>query len=113
VFWERWPGYDGTMEVLESGAPVTALVCLNDRVALGAQQALAEKGLRVPHDVSIASFDDDEIAAYLRPALTTARLPYEEMGRRAMELLIDPDAPGGEQLVEMPVQVRGSIAPLA
>jgi LacI family transcriptional regulator len=108
--WEPWNGYDGTMEVLGSGVPLTALLCLNDRVALGAQQALTEKGLRVPADVSIASFDDDEIASYLRPALTTARLPYEEMGRRAMELLIDPDAPGGEQLVEMPVQVRGSIA---
>jgi LacI family transcriptional regulator len=108
--WEPWNGYDGTMEVLESGAPVTALICLNDRVAFGAQQALSEKGLRVPDDVSIASFDDDEIAAYMRPALTTARLPYEEMGRRAMELLIDVDAPGGEQLVEMPVQLRGSIA---
>jgi len=109
--WEPWNGYDGTMEVLESGAAVSALICLNDRVAFGAQQALGEKGLRVPDDVSIASFDDDEIASYMRPALTTARLPYEEMGRRAMELLIDPDAPRGEHLVEMPLQLRGSITP--
>ena len=80
--------------MLESGAPVTALLCLNDRVAFGAYQALEEHGLRVPDDVSIASFDDDEIASYLRPALTTARLPYEEMGRKAMELVLGPDEPG-------------------
>ena len=56
----------------------------------------------MPDDVSIASFDDDEIASYLRPALTTARLPYEEMGRKAMELRAGPDEPTpGEHLVEM------------
>jgi len=110
--WEPWNGYAGTKQVLESGAPVTALLCLNDRVAFGAYQALGERGLRVPDDVSIASFDDDEIASYLRPALTTAKLPYEEMGRKAMELVLGSDEPGGEHLVEMPVQVRDSIRPL-
>ena len=110
--WEPWNGYDATLEVLESGAPVTGLLCLNDRVAFGAQQAVSEKGLRVPDDVSIASFDDDEIASYMRPALTTARLPYEEMGRRAMEIVLDENASPGERLVEMPLQVRGSIRQL-
>jgi LacI family transcriptional regulator len=109
--WEPWHGYDATREMLDSGAPVTGLICLNDRVAFGAYQALQERGLRVPDDVSIASFDDDEVAAYLRPGLTTARLPYEEMGRRAMAQLMDPDAPTGELLVPMPVQLRESIAP--
>ena len=66
----------------------------------------------MPDDVSIASFDDDEIASYMRPALTTARLPYEQMGRQALELLLRPDEEPGEHLVEMPVQVRGSIRPL-
>jgi LacI family transcriptional regulator len=109
--WEPWNGYDGTKKVLESGAPVTALLCLNDRVAFGAHQALTERGLGVPDDVSIASFDDDEIASYMRPGLTTARLPYERMGRGAMELLLADDEPTGEHLVEMPVQVRDSIGP--
>nr|WP_028785259.1 LacI family DNA-binding transcriptional regulator [Terracoccus sp. 273MFTsu3.1] len=110
--WEPWNGYDGAKAVLDSGAPVTALLCLNDRVAFGAQQAMQEKGLRVPDDLSIASFDDDQIAAYLRPGLTTARLPYLEMGRRALELLLDPDPTPGEHLVQMPLQVRGSIRSL-
>ena len=109
--WEPWNGYSGTLQVLDSKVPFTALLCLNDRLAFGAYQALGERGLRVPDDVSIASFDDDEIASYLHPALTTARLPYEEMGRRAMELVLRPDEEMGEHLVEMPVQVRESISP--
>ncbi|WP_330475283.1 LacI family DNA-binding transcriptional regulator [Terrabacter sp. C0L_2] len=111
-FWEPWNGYDATKRVLESDAPVTALLCLNDRVAFGAHQALTERGLRVPDDVSIASFDDDEIASYMRPALTTARLPYEQMGRQALELLLQPEESPGERLVEMPLQVRESIRSL-
>lgn len=110
--WEPWHGYDAVKQVLASGAPVTALLCLNDRVAFGAQQALQERGLRIPDDVSVASFDDDQIAAYMRPGLTTARLPYLEMGRKSLELLLDPAPTPGEHLIEMPLQVRGSIRPL-
>ncbi|MHA3838288.1 LacI family DNA-binding transcriptional regulator [Terrabacter sp. AAH1] len=110
--WEPWNGYDATKQVLESGAPVTALLCLNDRVAFGAQQAMQEKGLRIPDDLSVASFDDDQIASYMRPGLTTARLPYLEMGRRALELLLDPTRTPGEHLVEMPLQVRASVRAL-
>ena len=110
--WEPWNGYDGTKQVLESGAPVTALLCLNDRVAFGAQQAMQEKGLRIPDDLSVGSFDDDQIAAYMRPGLTTAQLPYLEMGRKALELLLDPAPTSGEHLVEMPIQVRESIRAL-
>ena len=111
-YWEPWNGYDATKQVLASGAPVTALLCLNDRVAFGAQQAMQEKGLRIPDDLSVASFDDDQIAAYMRPGLTTAQLPYLEMGRKALELLLDPTPTPGEHLVEMPIQVRESIRPL-
>ena len=113
-YWEPWNGYDAVEGACSrSGAPVTALLCLNDRVAFGAQQAMQEKGLRIPDDLSVASFDDDEIATYMRPGVTTARLPYLEMGRRALELLLDPAAAPGEHLIEMPVQVRGSIRSLS
>ena len=61
-----------------------ALVCLNDRIALGTYQALAEAGLRVPDDVSVVSFDDSELASWLRPALSTIALPEFEMGRLAV-----------------------------
>ncbi len=110
-FWEPWNGYDATKELLASGVEFSALLCLNDRVAFGAQQALQERGLRIPDDVSLASFDDDQIASYMRPGITTARLPYLEMGRKGLELLLEPTSPPGEHLIEMPLQVRGSILP--
>lgn len=107
--WEPWNGYDATNDILTSDGKVTALICLNDRVAFGAYQALTEHGATVPDDVSIVSFDDDELAAYMRPGLTTAKLPYLEMGRRAMSQLLFSDAPPGNQLIEMPIQLRQSI----
>ena len=107
--WEPDYGYDITSALLDRGAPVKALLCMNDRLAFGAYQALAERGLRVPDDVSVVSFDNDEIAAYLRPGLTTIALPHEEMGRRAVELLLGDGNPE-QLLVPMPVVERGSVA---
>ena len=78
-----------------------------DRLAFGAYQALQDLGLLVPSDVSIVSFDDDEIAAYLRPGLTTIALPHEAMGRVAVELLLD-GTKGKAHLVPMPIVRRGS-----
>ncbi len=110
--WEPETGYRGMCEILDSGEYLTGLIALNDRVAFGAYQALAERGRRIPDDLSIASFDDDVIAAYLRPGLTTAQIPYEVMGRRAMEMLLDPESPTGQVRVPMPLMVRGSVRPV-
>lgn len=107
--WEPKYGYAGTTELLDSGEDFTALICLNDNLAFGAYQALQERGLRIPEDMSIVSFDDDEIAGYLRPGLTTVRIPYEEMGRRAMQLVLDPGRPAVIPRVPMPIHVRESI----
>lgn len=107
--WEPAGGFDAMRRLLQGPELPTGVVCLNDRLAFGAYQALQEGGLRIPEDVSVVSFDDDEIASYLRPGLTTARIPYEEMGRQAVDLLLG----GGEgrRLVPMPIVVRGSVAP--
>ncbi len=73
-------------------------------MAFGAYQALQERGQQIPDDISIVSFDDDEIAGYLRPQLTTARIPYEEMGREAMAMLLDPTSDRSRRRrVAMPV----------
>ena len=106
--WEPEEGYKSTASLLESGLPVRALVCMNDRIAFGAYQALAEAGLSVPGDVSVVSFDNDELAAYLRPGLTTVALPHEAMGKRAVELLLA-GASQGETLIPMPVVTRASV----
>lgn len=108
--WEPNEGYRATRSLLESGVDVRALLCMNDRIAFGAYQALAEAQLSVPSDVSIVSFDNDEIAAYLRPGLTTVALPHEAMGARAVELLLG-GGPDGVTLMHMPTITRSSIAP--
>lgn len=82
-------GYDLTRELIASGPLPTAILCGNDRMAIGALLALAEAGIRVPTDVSVIGYDDQvRLAAEVRPALTTVRLPYYDMGRWAVEHLL-------------------------
>jgi LacI family transcriptional regulator len=90
----------------------TAVVCMNDRLAFGAYQALADAGLSVPQDISVVSFDDDPIAAWLRPGLSTVALPHETMGRRAVDLLLGGQGTG-TTLVPMSLRRRRSVGPPA
>jgi LacI family transcriptional regulator len=106
--WEPHHGYELVGKALRQYPGIRALLCLNDRLAFGAYQALAAAGLSVPGDVSIVSCDNDEIAGYLRPGLTTIALPHEEMGRWSVQLLLGNESPG-EHLVPMPVVARASI----
>lgn len=112
VKWEPRYGYASMSKILSDGLRVTAMICLNDNLAFGAYQAMQERGVRIPADVSVISFDDDVLAEYLRPRLTTARIPYEDMGRRAMELILSGEPPTGEHLIGMPLQVRDSVRQL-
>lgn len=109
-----WPegAYDAMSHALAGGGRPRAVVCLNDRIAFGVYQALAEVGLEVPRDVSVVSFDDSELASWLRPSLSSIALPEFEMGRLAVETLLGAEAPPAERLVPMPVRVRDSIAPV-
>ena len=78
--WDPAPGRIAALELLRT-TELTAVVTANDRLAFGVYQAATELGLSVPKDLSIMSFDDEQLAEYLN--LTTMRLPYEEMGRFA------------------------------
>jgi LacI family transcriptional regulator len=70
--------------------PPSALFCGNDRTAMGAYQALKERGFRIPQDVAVIGFDNQEvIAAYLRPSLSTMALPHYEMGQWAVQYLLE------------------------
>ncbi|GHJ07347.1 alanine racemase [Micromonospora humidisoli] len=107
--WLPEHGYAAMRTLLGRPTRPTAIICMNDRLAFGAYQALAEAGLTVPDDISVVSFDDDPIAAWLRPGLSTTALPHEQMGRRAVEILLD----GGgatPSLVPMPLRRRRSLA---
>ncbi|WP_408893594.1 LacI family DNA-binding transcriptional regulator [Paenibacillus taichungensis] len=67
----------------------TGIFCCNDMQAIGALQAAKELGLRVPEDVSIIGFDNTILASVTSPPLTTIAQPIEDLGRRAVDLLID------------------------
>ena len=88
------------------GCPPRGLICLNDRVAMGVYQALADYGLGVPHDVAVVSFDGSELATWLRPRLASVALPFAEMGRRAVEILLDA-AYDGPRARRVPDAARG------
>ncbi|MCA9797587.1 MAG: LacI family DNA-binding transcriptional regulator, partial [Candidatus Eremiobacteraeota bacterium] len=67
---------------------MTALICFNDTVAIGAMKACTDLGVKVPEELSIIGFDDIEMASYVRPGLTTFSQPRYEMGRAATEMMM-------------------------
>lgn len=92
----------------------SAIFCANDLMAMGALEAAALNGLRVPEDISIMGYDDQELARYTNPPLSTLVLPNYEMGRRAVELLIDiatngAGAPAPTIRVDGPLVERASV----
>lgn len=108
--WAVPAAYEAVDAFLGSSPPPGALVCLNDRIAMGAYQALAEHGHTVPGDVSVVSFDGSDLARWLRPRLTSIALPYAELGSRAVEmLLVDAPPSTGVERLPMPVLRGGSV----
>ena len=82
-------GYAAAARLLTDRPWLTGLVCGNDRMAMGAYDAIRERGLRVREDVAVIGIDDQElIADQVHPALTTVALPFEEMGKVAVSLLL-------------------------
>ena len=78
-----------TAELLERGQKFDGLVVGNDAMAMGALRRLREAGLRIPDDVAVTGFDDIAAAAHAEPALTTVYNPLYEMGKTAVQLLLD------------------------
>lgn len=85
--WTAPSGHRAAAELLDLPDPPTAIFCFNDNMACGAFQAAMERGLNVPHDLSLVGVDDIEVASYLTPPLTTVRQPLREMARVASVLL--------------------------
>jgi LacI family transcriptional regulator len=81
-------GQDTALELLKSNPELTALFCHNDLVAVGALQACAMLGLRVPDDIAIIGYDDIRLAGLVSPSLTTLRIPRTDIGTQAMQMLL-------------------------
>ncbi|GAA2110992.1 LacI family DNA-binding transcriptional regulator [Microlunatus panaciterrae] len=93
--------------------PPTAIFAANDLMALGLIRALTDAGLRVPEDVSVVGFDDSYGSGFFRPALTTVRQDFVELGRRCVERmlgLLGGDADDGRTVVRPDLVLRESTA---
>jgi len=111
---DRDGGAQAAVELLERNPGITAIVALNDSMAIGALASLRRLGVDVPGRVSVIGFDDMPIAADVTPSLSTVRLELVEIGARAMSLALrETDGEPDQLAEEAPVTLvlRESTAP--
>jgi LacI family transcriptional regulator len=108
-------GLAATQHLLAAGPHPTAIVCVNDFMALGVTRALREAGLRVPEDVSVAGFDNISLSEFASPPLTTVDVPRQRIGRLVAEALMPEgeSSPwwGREVRIEPELIIRDSTGP--
>jgi DNA-binding LacI/PurR family transcriptional regulator len=104
--WGVDSGYRAAQELIALEDRPTALFAANDIMALGAIYGIQEAGLTIPDDVAVVGYDDRDFAAWIKPALTTIRMPSFEMGLAAARLLLEQI--GGEEL-EDATQIPGTL----
>ena len=111
------PAREATLELLRSPSPPTAILAMSDILAIGAVEAAAELGVKVPEDLSVVGFDDGPAAEHAAPPLTTVAQPHEEKGRLAAQWLLEDVERGGppatrrEEILPTELIVRESTAP--
>jgi LacI family transcriptional regulator len=109
-------GYEGASALFNLDDPPTAVFASNDVMAMGAMDAIRNRGLRVPEDISVIGFDNIPQSAMVYPSLTTVQQPLEKMGRAATQILLDilknPEKDVGR--IELPTEliVRNSTSAL-
>ncbi|GIQ68828.1 LacI family transcriptional regulator [Xylanibacillus composti] len=110
--WEKPSGYSGTKRFLALQDRPTAIICSSDMSAIGAMEAVMDAGLSVPDDISVIGFDDIELTQHLRPALTTIRQNTFQIGKQAVELLVEminnPDSPPPAVAIPTELIIRDS-----
>jgi LacI family transcriptional regulator len=82
-------GYEAMERLLAAGADVTCVFAVNDVMAVGAMAALRERDIWLPDGMAVAGFDDIATLRDVSPALTTVRVPMQEMGAQALRLALD------------------------
>lgn len=109
---DRLSGYEKGLMLLQFSPRPTAIFAANDLIALGVLGALREMGLRCPEDVSLVGFDDQEMASFTNPALTTVAQPAYQMGARAAALLFErlhgENVPAQQVVMKATLRVRDS-----
>jgi diguanylate cyclase (GGDEF)-like protein len=108
--YSRTPAYHATLAFLETEPDVEVIVAANDDMAYGIFRAAQNRGLRVPEDLAVTGFDNDELSIFLTPALTTVHQPLVEYGRQAMHAMLRllDGQPSGRVLLPSELIVRDS-----
>lgn len=105
-------GYEAALQLLALDEPPSAMFAVCDEVAIGAIGALTDRGVAVPQQMAIVSIDDLDLAAIVRPALTTVRVPRREMGVQALRMVAMqeayPDSPPSSSVLRTELIVRDS-----
>ncbi len=105
-------GQQATRQLLASGFKPTAIICVNDFMALGVVRELREHGLEVPRDVSVTGYDNISLSEYAFPPLTTVNIPREMIGHLAFSALVpeheDAQVRGREFLIDPELVIRES-----
>lgn len=87
--WSVESGYRITKQLLEDAQEFDAIFGGNDEIAVGAMDAIKERGFTIPSDIAVIGFDGREFAQFVRPMLTTVQLPLNEMGKLAFDIIFD------------------------
>jgi LacI family transcriptional regulator len=96
-------------EIFGQGFRPTAMICVNDFMAVGVLRQLREMGLRVPEDVSVSGFDNISLSEVTSPALTTLHIPRDLIGMQILEHLVgEPAGSYGDIVIEPELVVRES-----
>jgi len=82
-------GYRAMQQLFERDVTMTALVCANDEMAVGAMDVIRERGMSIPGDISVVGFDNVRWAPFLSPKLTSVNYPVREMGRMAAQRVLE------------------------
>lgn len=108
--YSRESGYEAAQRLLDAVEAPRAIFTSSDLQAIGVLRALHQRGLSVPDDVAVASFDGIQDARFTEPPLTVVQQPIPEMAGAALALLLDPDSGGAptQQLHPMSLVVRES-----
>lgn len=114
--WSEHAGAKATRTLFESGPEFTAILAGNDLLALGVYDALAERGLHCPDDVSVVGFNDMPYMDKVSPPMTTVRIPHYDIGAEAARLLLDvlndPHRHPRSMLLPLSLVVRSSTGPV-
>jgi DNA-binding LacI/PurR family transcriptional regulator len=109
-------GYHAANQIIATGQPFTAIVVGTDYMAMGALRALREHGIRVPHDVSVVGMDNQEVAAYTDPPLTTVDFRFSKQDelvvKYLLELINDPQMETHQRVLMADLILRESTRPI-